>query len=309
MLIEQQISERRERAENAIARILTRPDGQPFGDYQVKSTSGKTYRVALRGAGLFENFCSCPDFAVNTLGTCKHIEALLIKVRRRRGPALERGRFKRHRASLSLQYGERLEVRLRLPESPSAGLLALAAEHFDAAGLLRPESIVVSLAPRLTLAWLTARLGEHARVARVLPNAPSIVGSGYNPVVFGPALSAGERERVLSLFRPLGACPEVPEETVEAYALLVAMGPTYLWFQLEELRRLGREFGLAPAELDRALPAMVEGAVRTLFGSGLDRDEVLDLVPVRPLAADEESIRALYADRLPPLFERLTAGR
>lgn len=139
MLIEQQISERRERAKTAIARIIARPDGQPYGDYQIKSSSGKIYRVALRGAGVFESFCSCPDFAVNTLGTCKHIEALLLKVRRRI-PALERRAFKRSRASLSLQYGERLDVRLRLPDSPSPELLALAHEHFDAAGLLPPES-------------------------------------------------------------------------------------------------------------------------------------------------------------------------
>ncbi len=139
MLIEQQISERRERAKTAIARILARPDGQPYGDYQIKSCSGKTYRVALRGAGLFESFCSCPDFAANTLGTCKHIEALLIKVRRRI-PALERRAFKRSRASLSLQYGERLDVRLRLPDSPSPELLALAHEQFDADGLLPPDS-------------------------------------------------------------------------------------------------------------------------------------------------------------------------
>ncbi len=140
MLVEQQISERRERAKTAIARILARPDGQPFGEYRIRSATGKTYRVALRGSGLFESFCSCPDFAVNTLGTCKHIEALLIKVRQRHGARLNRDGFKRRRASLSLQYGERLEVRLRLPNSPSAGLVALAQEHFDAAGLLRPES-------------------------------------------------------------------------------------------------------------------------------------------------------------------------
>jgi len=35
----------------------------------VKSASGKVYRVAMRGPSLFENYCSCPDFAVNTLGT------------------------------------------------------------------------------------------------------------------------------------------------------------------------------------------------------------------------------------------------
>ena len=103
MLIEQQIAERRERAAGAVAKILDRPAGGLYGDYRVKSTSQKTYRVAMRGPGLFENYCSCPDFAVNTLGTCKHIEALLARLRQRHGKALERKPYQRARASISLQ--------------------------------------------------------------------------------------------------------------------------------------------------------------------------------------------------------------
>jgi len=139
MLFEQQILERRERAKSAIAGILTRPKGQPFGDYRVKSASGKTYRVAMRGPGLFENFCSCPDFAVNTLGTCKHIEALLLRLHQRHGKALDRREFKRARASISLNYGDTLDVRLRLPVAPSPALAALAERYFDPAGLLPRE--------------------------------------------------------------------------------------------------------------------------------------------------------------------------
>jgi len=139
MLIEQQIAERRERAGGAVLQILGRPEGKLFGDYRVKSASGKTYRVAMRGPGLFENYCSCPDFAVNTLGTCKHIEALLFRLRRRHGKALERTKYARTRASISLEYGDTLEVRLRMPASPSAALEGLASEFFDAAGRLRRE--------------------------------------------------------------------------------------------------------------------------------------------------------------------------
>jgi SNF2 family DNA or RNA helicase len=141
VLIEQQIAERRERAKEAIASILERPEGQPFGDYRVKSASGKTYRVAMRGPGPFENFCSCPDFAVNTLGTCKHIESLLLRLRKRHGGALARKGYSRTRASISLDYGETLEVRLRLPASPSPGLLSLAEKYFDAKGILHPDRI------------------------------------------------------------------------------------------------------------------------------------------------------------------------
>ncbi len=139
MLVEQQIAERRERAVAAIAKILERPGGEPYGDYRVKSVSGKTYRVAMRGPGLFENYCSCPDFAVNTLGTCKHIEGLLLRLGKRYGGALAKRRFARSRASISLQYGETIAVRLRLPAAPSEALRKLAGEYFDAAGLLRQE--------------------------------------------------------------------------------------------------------------------------------------------------------------------------
>jgi superfamily II DNA or RNA helicase len=139
MLVEQQIAERRERSVAAIAKVLERPSGEPYGDYRVKSASGKTYRVAMRGPGLFENYCSCPDFAVNTLGTCKHIEALLLRLGKRYGRSLGGTRFVRARASISLQYGETLAIRLRLPADPSPALRRLAEEYFDQAGLLLPE--------------------------------------------------------------------------------------------------------------------------------------------------------------------------
>ena len=113
--------------------------GSAYGDYKIKSTSGRTYRVAVRGPGLFENYCSCPDFAVNTLGTCKHIEAMLLQLRQRHRKALETAAYKRTRASISLQYGDTIEVRLRLPASPSPALRSLAAEYFDPAGRLRRE--------------------------------------------------------------------------------------------------------------------------------------------------------------------------
>ncbi|MBZ5525220.1 MAG: DEAD/DEAH box helicase [Acidobacteriia bacterium] len=140
MLIEQQIAERQVRAKAAVSSILKRPASGIYGDYQVRSASRKIYRVAMRGPGLFENYCSCPDFASNTLGTCKHIEAVLQRLRKRHGRALEREQFVRARASISLHYGEEVGIRLRLPVSPSAALKSLAQRHFDSRGLLRAET-------------------------------------------------------------------------------------------------------------------------------------------------------------------------
>jgi SWIM zinc finger len=87
-----------------------------YGDYAVRSASKKTYRVAMRGPGLFDNYCSCPDFAVNTLGTCKHIKAILLRLHRRRGKALDRDQFRRTRASHILEAAQdATQVNFRKP--------------------------------------------------------------------------------------------------------------------------------------------------------------------------------------------------
>jgi SNF2 family DNA or RNA helicase len=64
---------------------------------------------------------------------------MLLRLRKRHQKTLEAARFKRTRASISLEYGNTIEVRLRMPASPPPALLSLAAEHFNAGGLLRRE--------------------------------------------------------------------------------------------------------------------------------------------------------------------------
>ncbi|PTX92280.1 NAD(P)-binding domain-containing protein [Opitutus sp. ER46] len=174
-----------------------------------------------------------------------------------------------------------------------------------AARALRPAAILVSLAPKFTLAKLSALLGGFSRLARSNPNAASVVGFGMNPIVFAPALDAADRAAVHALLAPLGESPEVAEEKIEAYAVFTAMGPTYLWFQMQALRELAVSFGLAPAEADVALKRMVCGAARTLVDSGLPPAEVMDLVPVKPLAEMEPQVLELYRTRLPALFQKI----
>ena len=100
----------------------------------------------------------------------------------------------------------------------------------------------------------------------------------------------------------------VPERTLEAYAVIAAMGPTYFWFQWQALRELAGSFGLPAADADRALRAMLDGAVRTFFDAGLTPEQVLDLVPVKPLAEREGQILQAYREVLPALHAKLAGA-
>lgn len=170
---------------------------------------------------------------------------------------------------------------------------------------LQPGALVVSLAPKFTLAKLTELLGGFARMARVIPNAPSVLNLGFNPVAFAPALPAADKAEITTLLKPLGECPEVAESKLEGYALLTGMGPTYLWFQLQALREVAGGFGLSDADIAPALKRMVCGATRTLLESGLPPAEVLDLIPVKPLAEMEAQVTELYRTRLPALYQMI----
>ncbi len=199
-----------------------------------------------------------------------------------------------------------------LPQAASADLV-FAALHPPAlveslpliAPALRPGAVLCSLAPKVKLATLREKLGGFARLARQNPNAPSIVGAGYNPITFDPGLPAADRAALLAFLAPLGQTPVVEEPTIEAYAVISAMGPTYFWFQLQTVRELAQEFGLDSAAAGAAVKAMIGGAAATLLDGPLPPAEVMDLVPVRPLAEDEPAIRAALQNRLRAIHAKL----
>ena len=57
-----------------------------FSEFRVVNPQSKTrYRLAIRGKQPGDNFCSCPDYATNELGTCKHIEFALGVLEKKRG--------------------------------------------------------------------------------------------------------------------------------------------------------------------------------------------------------------------------------
>jgi pyrroline-5-carboxylate reductase len=139
----------------------------------------------------------------------------------------------------------------------------------------------------------------------MIPNAPSIVNEGYNPVAFAPALPADAKAELQEFFSVWGKCPVVAEEKLEAYAILTAMGPTYLWFQLYELQNIAESFGLTQQEVETAMTEMALAAIKTMQGAGLSPTEVMDLVPSKPLSEEEAHIKQAYHTRLENMYQKL----
>jgi len=92
-------------------------------------------------------------------------------------------------------------------------------------------SIVISLAPKISIAKIASKLPNSKNIVRLIPNATSIINEGYNPVCFSKEMSDWKKQTMLTIFRRMGHTFEVPEQKLESYAIMSAMLPTYFWFQ------------------------------------------------------------------------------
>jgi len=116
-LVARALAERAERARIEKMAVRTANAERPWTDYTVTNrTSGKSYRVALRGLEPGVSYCSCPDFRTNTLGTCKHILHVLKKVKRRFSPRELKQPYRRKHLAIVLRYGDDVTLRLLTPE-------------------------------------------------------------------------------------------------------------------------------------------------------------------------------------------------
>ncbi len=124
------LQDRAERARVEKFKCVAAAADQPWTDYTVTSAlSGKTYRVALRGAELGESYCSCPDFRTNTLGTCKHILHVLRKAQNTFTRQKLQRPYQRTTISVYLKYGRDSALQLGLPEKLPAEVESLVAPH------------------------------------------------------------------------------------------------------------------------------------------------------------------------------------
>ncbi|MGH7150759.1 MAG: SWIM zinc finger family protein, partial [Planctomycetota bacterium] len=118
-----QVERRRERARLGRFKIRNSGEEPVHSRFEVLSPSGARYEVEVRDPTSRGNGCTCPDFESNLLGTCKHIEAVLYRLRRTlKGPARSLLREPSPRPHVYLSYGAEVEVRLLEPPRREEGL-------------------------------------------------------------------------------------------------------------------------------------------------------------------------------------------
>lgn len=169
----------------------------------------------------------------------------------------------------------------------------------------KSDAIVISLAPKINIGKISSKLEHVKKIVRLIPNATSFINEGYNPVCFASGFPESERKDILELLSLLGKTFEVSEEKLESYAIMSAMLPTYFWFQWKELAEIGQKIGLSERESKNSINETIIASLNLMYQSGLKSEEVIDLIPVKPIGEHELQITEIYKTKLIGLFEKI----
>ncbi len=140
--VEDQIERRRKRATEDIAAIKNRGRHTVYSTFDITSQSGQTYRVPIRSLTDMLNSCTCADYKTNLLGTCKHIEAVLLHLKENLGETWDQAVEERPPVSqIFLHHAQETTVRITLPMPGPPALRDTLARYFDADGILTGSPI------------------------------------------------------------------------------------------------------------------------------------------------------------------------
>lgn len=163
------------------------------------------------------------------------------------------------------------------------------------------DRLFISIAAGITLDRFTAALGPRARVVRVMPNAPAMVGQGMAALVRAPGASGTDLGFALRLFRAVGDAVALDQEDLlDAVTALSGSGPAYVYLFVKALADAGVAEGLPPALAVRMALKTLRGAEENMRRSTLDASELIRIV-ASPGGTTEAALRSFAEAGFPAI--------
>jgi pyrroline-5-carboxylate reductase len=167
----------------------------------------------------------------------------------------------------------------------SASVLVLAVKPDQAAPVLTEireaftrEHLMISICAGVPIAKLEAPLRDGARVIRVMPNTPALLGASATAFALGKFATREDGELAQKLFFAVGVAFQVKESLLDAVTGLSGSGPAYVYQFIEALSDGGVAAGL-PRDVATKLAAQtVLGSARMVLETGLHPGALKDMV-------------------------------
>ncbi|MBW7981117.1 pyrroline-5-carboxylate reductase [Enterobacillus tribolii] len=145
-------------------------------------------------------------------------------------------------------------------------------------GVLRPETIVISIAAGVTLETLQGALPERQKAVRVMPNTPALVNAGMSSITPNEYLTQDDTENVVRLFSSFGKAEVVPESLIHAVVGVSGSAPAYVFMFIEAMADAAVLGGMPRAQAYEFAAQAVLGSAKMVLESGKHPGALKDMV-------------------------------
>lgn len=165
------------------------------------------------------------------------------------------------------------------------------------AGAVGGDKLVISIAAGIPAGFIEARLGKEARVIRVMPNTPALIGAGAAALAPGKKATAADLAVARQIFDSVGITVVVKEDLMDAVTGLSGSGPAYGFLIIEALADAGVRMGLGRDIALKLSAQTLFGAAKLCLESGKHPAELKDMV-TSPGGTTIAGLKALEEGRL-----------
>ncbi len=129
--------------------------------------------------------------------------------------------------------------------------------------VVRPDHVIISIAPGITIDSLKEKLGSDKRIVRVMPNTPALINCGMSGVCYDDKeLNFEEKEIIDKLFTSFGRYRKVDEHLMSAVTCASGSSPAYVYMFIEALADSAVKYGM-PRDM------AYEMVAQTVMGSAM----------------------------------------
>jgi len=148
----------------------------------------------------------------------------------------------------------------------------------EAREVFTDKHLLISIAAGVPIAKLAAGLSPKARIIRVMPNTPALVGASASAYALGEGARKEDGELAKRLLSAVGVAFEVKESLLDAVTGLSGSGPAYIYMIIEALSDGGVAAGL-PRDVATQLAAQtVLGSAKMVLETGKHPGALKDMV-------------------------------
>ena len=191
-----------------------------------------------------------------------------------------------------------------------ADIVLLAVKPQQMSAILAPlksavtvRKLFISIAAGVTTARIEGELGGKARVVRVMPNTPALVGAGAAALAKGTYATDNDLAAAESILGAVGITVRVEERFIDAVTALSGSGPAYVFYVTEAMIKAGVAAGLDGALARKLAIQTVYGAAKLLVESG-EEPESLRRKVTSPGGTTEAALKVMSEGKLAEIFAK-----